>query len=149
MKIAATELMAETTNSDGSFQGFSLRDLSLSLFLALPFLLLPPSDPSLPPYARLSCPEHEGRFPLTLMAPAAESSERTRTDMDARARAVGQRTQTKRNRNWSVGLPPSLPRRVVDKAVGQNFANKAKVPCQSSLFFSGSETNFSVSINFT
>ena len=110
MKIAATELMAETTNSDGSFQGFSLRDLSLSLFLALPFLLLPPSDPSLPPYARLSCPEHEGRFPLTLMAAAAASSERTRTDMDARAR--GRSGRGHRRSGTGIGrwasLPPSL-----------------------------------------
>ena len=96
MKIAATELMAETTNSDGSFQGFAPRALSLSLLRQIPL--------SLPPYAGLSCPEHEGRLPLTLTALVSGRGRTADTDADAR---VGGRRGTDEAEPELVGRPPS------------------------------------------
>ena len=96
MKIAATELMAETTNSDGSFQGFALRALSVPR----PLSLLRQIPLSLPPYAGLSCPEHEGRLPLTLTA--LVSGRGRAADTDALA-------QGHRRSGTGIGREASLP----------------------------------------
>ena len=100
MKIAATELMAETTNSDGSFQGFAPRALSVPR----PLSLLRQIPLSLPPYAGLSCPEHEGRLPLTLTALVSGRGRTADTDADAR---VGGRRGTDEAEPELVGRPPS------------------------------------------
>ena len=78
-----------------------LRELSLSLGLFLS------SDrslfPSLPPYAGLSCPEHEGRLPLTLTALVSGRGGRGRAaDTDALA-------QGHRRSGTGIGREASLP----------------------------------------
>ena len=81
-----------------------LRELSLSLGLFLS------SDrslfPSLPPYAGLSCPEHEGRLPLTLTALVSGRGRGRTADTDALAR-VGGRRGTDEAEPELVGRPPS------------------------------------------
>ena len=81
LSYSCPSLLSDSSPSSLSLSlcDFSSLSLSFSLFPLIPLRLslslsLPHQIPSFHPYARLSCPEHEGRFPLTLTAGSGGSA---------------------------------------------------------------------------